>query len=142
MQTNGGGAAFRRPLRVAFVQSENARPVTPEAAGSSPVDPANFFQFSQHVNRAMDRHGVPQGAPDQPGPLTQLVAHLQRLERELAAIEAARKSLTSQIREAKKTLESLRGRTPRGPSSDASSESPARRASASGALSQRPKAQS
>ena len=51
---------------------------------------------------------MPQGAPDQPGPVTQLVTHLQRLERELAAIEAAQKSLTSQIREVKNTLESSR----------------------------------
>jgi len=47
--------------------------------------------------------------------VTQLLTHLHRLKRELAAIETARKSLTSQIREAKKTLESSRRRTPRGP---------------------------
>jgi chaperonin cofactor prefoldin len=43
--------------------------------------------------------------------VTQLLTHLQRLECELATIEAARKRITSQIREAKKTLESSRGAT-------------------------------
>jgi hypothetical protein len=58
---------------------------------------------------------VPQGAPDQPGPVTQLLTHLKRLECELAAIEAARKSISSRIREAKKTLESSRAQRPQGP---------------------------
>jgi septal ring factor EnvC (AmiA/AmiB activator) len=48
---------------------------------------------------------VPQGAPDQPAPLTQLLTHLKRLEHALTAIEVSRKTLKSQIHEAKKRLQ-------------------------------------
>ena len=47
---------------------------------------------------------MPQGAPDQPGPVTQLLTHLRRLESELAAVETARKNLRSQVREAENLL--------------------------------------
>jgi hypothetical protein len=89
--------------------------VTPEATGSSPVDPANRLQASPHVKNATDRHGVPRGAQDQPGPVIHLPTHLQRLEWELEAFEAARERITSRIGQIKKILQSSRSTTATGP---------------------------
>ena len=81
-------------------------------------------------------------AGDNSGKLAHVQARLAAARQREAALSSQIASVTSQIREVKKTLESSRGRTQRGPSSNASGERQARRASASGALSQRPKAQS
>jgi hypothetical protein len=60
-----GAAAVRLATRSRGLRRiYRLRPVTPEAAGSSPVDPANFSQSDQQVNPVRHGHGAPRGASE------------------------------------------------------------------------------